>query len=81
MAAERRAAEDRAAVERLRVELEQTRTDHHDEIAALRREAEERAALRQEAREQPAAVLARLDTAGAPPPALPRGRTKHPTAE
>ena len=56
----RRAGEDRATVERLRVQLEQTRTDHHDEVAALRREAaEEPAALRQEAREQLATVLAR----------------------
>ena len=40
-AADRRAGEDRATLERVRAELQQLRTDHHDELAQLRREAAE----------------------------------------
>jgi colicin import membrane protein len=85
-AAERRASEDRATLERVRAELEQLRTDHHDELVAARREAaEERAALRREAGEQLTAVLARFDTASgadtASPPAPARRGHPKPAAE
>lgn len=85
--AQTRAEADRAALERVRAELEQLRTEHHDELAQIRREAaEERAALRREASEQLTAVLARFDTtpgadttSSTPAPAR-RGRGK-PAAE
>ncbi len=63
-AAERRAAEERATATQLRMEIEQLRGQHHDEIVAARREAaEERAALRREATEQLTAILARIEPA------------------
>jgi hypothetical protein len=63
-AAERQAAEHRAAVHRLQTELDQQRSDHREELAAVRKEAaEERTALRKEANNQLTAVLARFDQA------------------
>jgi transcription elongation GreA/GreB family factor len=42
----------RETTDRVRAELEQLRTEHHAEVAELRREAAERTALRREAAEQ-----------------------------